>query len=93
MNFQAVNVGQKLIEKTIANPKGGYKDATGTVTDNLKTEIVFVDDAIGQMVAEMQKQGLLQTHSSSSLPSTANPPSIRTDSRKSVRGSPPIQPP
>jgi hypothetical protein len=61
MNFQAVSVGQKLIEKSIADPKGGYKDAAGTVTNNLKTEIVFVDDAIGQMVAELKKQKLLET--------------------------------
>jgi hypothetical protein len=63
MNFQAVSVGQKLIEKSLPLPnrKGGYKDAAGTVTDNLKTEIVFVDDAIGQMVAELQKQGLLES--------------------------------
>ena len=58
MNFQAVSVGQKLIE---AGVKGGYTDAAGTVTANLKTEIVFVDDAIGQMVAELKKQGLLET--------------------------------
>jgi arylsulfatase A-like enzyme len=61
MNFQAVSVGQKLIEASIADPKGGYKDAAGTVTDNLKTEIVFVDKAIGQMVEELKDQGLLDT--------------------------------
>jgi hypothetical protein len=61
MNFQAVSVGQKLIEKSLPNPKGGYKDAAGTVTDNLKTQILFVDDAIGQMVAELQKEGLFET--------------------------------
>jgi hypothetical protein len=58
MNFQAVSVGQKLIEKGV---KGGYTDAAGTVTANLKTEIVFVDAAIGQMVAELKKQRLLET--------------------------------
>jgi len=56
MNFQAVSVGQKLIENGV---KGGYKDAAGTVTDHLKAEIVFVDAAIGQMVSELRHQGLL----------------------------------
>jgi hypothetical protein len=58
MNFQAVSVGQKLIEKGV---KGGYMDAAGTPTPNMKSEIVFVDAAIGQMVNELTKQGLLQT--------------------------------
>jgi len=58
MNFQAVSVGQKLIE---AGVKGGYTDAAGTVTPSLQAEIVYVDTAIGQMVAELQKQGLLDT--------------------------------
>jgi hypothetical protein len=58
MNFQAVSVGQKLIEKGV---KGGYTDAAATLTPNLKTEIVFVDDAIGQMVSELRKQGLLNS--------------------------------
>jgi len=57
MNFQAVSVGQKLIEKGV---KGGYTDAAGTPSASLKTAIVFVDDAIGQMVAELKKQGLLE---------------------------------
>ncbi len=56
MNFQAVSVGQKLIEKGV---KGGYSDAAGTPTANMKSEIVFVDAAIGQMVAALQKQDLL----------------------------------
>jgi hypothetical protein len=58
MNFQAVSVGQKLIEGGV---KGGYTDAAGTPTTNMKNEIVFVDDAIGQMVAELQGQGLLES--------------------------------
>jgi arylsulfatase A-like enzyme len=58
MNFQAVSVGQKLIEGTV---KGGYKDAAGTPTDKMKDEIVFVDDSIGQMVAELKHEGLFET--------------------------------
>ena len=56
MNFQAVSVGQKLIEKGVAT--GGYTDATGTPTASLLAEIAFVDASIGQWVAELKKQGL-----------------------------------
>jgi hypothetical protein len=55
MNFQAVSVGEKLIEKGV---KGGYTDAAGTVTPVMKTEISFVDAAIGQMVNELKKRDL-----------------------------------
>jgi hypothetical protein len=58
MNFQAVSVGQKLIEMGV---KGGYQDAAGTPSLKLMDEITFVDDSIGQMVAELKKQGLLDT--------------------------------
>jgi hypothetical protein len=55
MNFQAVSVGQKLIENGV---KGGYIDAAGTPTPNMLTEIKFVDAAIGEMVAELKSEGL-----------------------------------
>lgn len=58
MNFQAVSVAQKLIEKGV---KGGYLDAAGTPSTNLKTNITFVDAAIGQMVSELKKQGLFDS--------------------------------
>ena len=58
MNFQAVSVGQKLIEGGVT---GGYMDAAGTPTPKMKDEIMFVDDSIGQMVAELKHQGLLET--------------------------------
>jgi type I phosphodiesterase/nucleotide pyrophosphatase len=58
MNFQAVSVGQKLIEGGVA---GGYMDAAGTPTPKMKDEIMFVDDSIGQIVAELKHQGLLET--------------------------------
>jgi hypothetical protein len=62
MNFQAVSVAQKLIE-TINGTKvfGGYTNAAGTPSPSLKTNIVFVDDAIGQMASELKKQGLLDS--------------------------------
>ncbi len=53
MNFQAVSVGQKLIKGTV---KGGYTDAAGTPTASMESEIVFVDAAIGQMVAALKQQ-------------------------------------
>jgi len=56
MNFQAVSVGQKLIEANVGS--GGYSDAAGTPSSLLLGEIQFVDAAIGQWTAELQKQGL-----------------------------------
>ena len=56
MNFQAVSVGQKLIEANVGS--GGYLDGTGTPTSFLLQQIQFVDAAIGSWVAELQKQGL-----------------------------------
>jgi len=62
MNFQAVSVGQKLIEK-INNVKtfGGYTDAAGTPTTQMLGEIRFVDDSIGEMVSALKSQGLLES--------------------------------
>src|SRR6201987_4920008 len=57
MNFQAVSVGQKLIEKS-TKTKGGYLDAQGTPSPSLLSEIEFVDDSIGAFVSELKKQGL-----------------------------------
>lgn len=54
MNFQAVSVGQKLIE---GSTRGGYKDATGTPSDSLLSEIEFVDDAVGQMLNKIKDRG------------------------------------
>lgn len=59
MNFQAVSVGQKLIEgKTV---KGGYTDAAGTPTGPMLDEIKFVDASIGAMVSELKTDGLLES--------------------------------
>ncbi len=54
MNFQAVSVGQKLIE---GSTKGGYLDAAGTPGPSLLSEIQFVDDAIGSFVDELKDHG------------------------------------
>ena len=58
MNFQAVSVGQKLIESGI---KGGYTDAAGTPTAKMLGEIEFVDASIGEMVSALKAQGLLES--------------------------------
>ena len=58
MNFQAVSVGQKLIENGV---KGGYLDAAGTPSESLLGEIEYVDDSIGQMVEELKHRGLLES--------------------------------
>jgi hypothetical protein len=58
MNFQAVSVGQKLIEGGV---KGGYTDAAGTPTPAMLNEIEFVDGAIGQMVEELEGHRLLES--------------------------------
>jgi len=58
MNFQAVSVGQKLIE---GGAKGGYTDAAGTPTASMASEIAFVDAAIGQMVTALKHQHLLDS--------------------------------
>jgi hypothetical protein len=58
MNFQAVSVGQKLIEQGV---KGGYTDAAGTPTPSMLAEIQFVDAAIGQMVGLLRARGLLES--------------------------------
>jgi hypothetical protein len=57
MNFQAVSVGQKLIEPS-TNQTGGYLDAAATPTTELLAEIQFVDASIGAFVNELKAQGL-----------------------------------
>jgi len=57
MNFQAVSVGQKLVEKSI-NTTGGYLDAAGTPTAALLGEIKFVDASIGKFVEELKARQL-----------------------------------
>ena len=62
MNFQAVSVGQKLIEKSQTDPTtGGYMDAAGTPTPALLSEIQFVDDTIGQMVDKIKDRGIYES--------------------------------
>jgi hypothetical protein len=60
MNFQAVSVGEKLVEKSLGLT-GGYVDVLGTPSNSLFEEIQYVDGAIGQFVSELNKQGLLDS--------------------------------
>ena len=57
MNFQALSVGQKLIEPSNSTA-GGYLDAAGTPSAALLDEFKFVDASIGAFVSELKKQGL-----------------------------------
>ncbi|HEV3329404.1 MAG TPA: alkaline phosphatase family protein, partial [Bryobacteraceae bacterium] len=67
MNFQAVSVGEKLISPAALpaarsdSNSGGYEDAQGTPRPLMMKEIVFVDAAIGQMVAALKHEGLLDS--------------------------------
>jgi hypothetical protein len=57
MNFQAVSVGQKLIESSNSTT-GGYLDAAGTPSAALLSEFQFVDASIAAFVQELQKERL-----------------------------------
>jgi hypothetical protein len=57
MNFQAVSVAQKLIEKS-NGVTGGYLDAAGTPSAALLGEIKFVDASIGAFVDKLKYQHL-----------------------------------
>ncbi|MGB8112484.1 MAG: alkaline phosphatase family protein [Candidatus Sulfotelmatobacter sp.] len=62
MNFQAVSVGEKLIEGSLSpTVTGGYLDSQGTPTKALLKEIEFVDFSIGEMIAELKQNGLLDS--------------------------------
>ena len=60
MNFQAVSVGQKLVEASNST-KGGYLDAAGTPTDALFNEFQFVDASIAAFVKELKEKGLFDS--------------------------------
>jgi len=78
MNFQAVSVGQKLVDPILScvrsnngpgcDPNyvpGGYEPGSTSAhpifTPQLKGAIHFVDNAVGSMVNELRKQGVLAT--------------------------------
>jgi hypothetical protein len=57
MNFQAVSVGQKLIEQS-NGVTGGYLDAAGTPSEALLSEFKFVDASIAAFVRELKARDL-----------------------------------
>jgi hypothetical protein len=66
MNFQAVSIGEKLIYQHGAvapgySESGGYTDSIGTPSLSLKNEIEFIDSSIGQMVAALKAQHLIDS--------------------------------
>jgi hypothetical protein len=62
MNFQAVSVGEKLIEKSLSPVvTGGYLNNQGTPTPALLNEIGFVDTAIGKMIAALKSTGAYES--------------------------------
>ena len=60
MNFQAVSVGENLVEASVSTT-GGYKDSVGTASAALEDEIKFVDSSIGAMVDALKAKGLIKT--------------------------------
>jgi hypothetical protein len=64
MNFQAVSVGQKLAKSGFNDPAGltgGYLDSNATPGNALTLQFQFVDAALGQFVAALSSQGLLDS--------------------------------
>src|SRR5579862_7590817 len=57
MNFQALSVGQKLIEQS-NGVTGRYLDAAGTPSEALLGEFKFVDASIGAFVRELKARDL-----------------------------------
>jgi hypothetical protein len=57
MNFQAVSVGEKLIEKKLSLT-GGYLDSIGTPSPSLLSEIQFVDASIGKIISALKTAGV-----------------------------------
>jgi hypothetical protein len=74
MNFQAVSVGQKLVDPQLScvrsnnapgcDPKyfpGGYEPTTLQFTPQLSGAISFVDQSLGSMVSELKAKGKLSS--------------------------------
>jgi hypothetical protein len=64
-NYQAVSVGEKLAEGPLVagGPmvKGGYADVVGTPNQGLASELDFVDQTLGRIVAELKSQGIFDS--------------------------------
>jgi hypothetical protein len=57
-NFQAVSVGEKLLVDPVTGAAGGYTDVLATPAAGLASELDFVDQSLGKMVAELKSQGV-----------------------------------
>jgi len=57
-NFQAVSVGEKLAVDPVTGAKGGYLSVTGEPGVGLASELDFVDESLGRIVAELKKERL-----------------------------------
>jgi hypothetical protein len=64
-NYQAVSVGEKLPEGPLAtggpSVKGGYLNVLGTPSEGLASELDFVDQTLGRIVAELKTQGIFDS--------------------------------
>ncbi len=58
MNFQAVSVGQKLASDSLLHERGGYLSAAGAPTHVLNVALDYVDEALGRMLAALDKAHL-----------------------------------
>jgi hypothetical protein len=58
MNFQAVSVGEKLVENGVT---GGYVDPVGTPSASLFQQIEFVDSSLGKIVESLKTHGLYES--------------------------------
>jgi hypothetical protein len=58
MNFQSVSIGQKLEHDALTGQTGGYLDAQADPTPLLTSGLDFVDQSLGQMVAELKAKHL-----------------------------------
>jgi hypothetical protein len=56
-NFQSVSVGEKLAVDPVTGATGGYADVLGTPGPGLASALAFVDQSLGEMVAELKKEG------------------------------------
>jgi Type I phosphodiesterase / nucleotide pyrophosphatase len=73
MNFQAVSVGQKVARDNgdgscnhsvlagLSGKAGGYLDGSGTPSEVLAFGLRKTDEALGDMIAELKRQGLYES--------------------------------
>ena len=60
-NFQAVSVGEKLKTDPVSGISGGYSDVLATPSAGLASELDFVDQSLGRMVAELKSEGVYES--------------------------------